>query len=102
MALLEFDYRESKTSTGMTTRQECVNGREWTVWAETAAGSTSTFQLHTARSTESTCVAIPYGTLQNLGASSAVCLQFSGPSIIFARVTDLTSTGTISFRFMAN
>lgn len=102
MAQTEDDRSFTLTSTGTTSRMECLQGREWFVVAETRAGSTATFQLQTARDTSSTTVAIPYGTEQNLGASSGVCLQFAGPLILFVRVSALTSTGTIHFRMVAN
>jgi hypothetical protein len=100
MALNELDWQGSKTSTGTTTRLFCGQAREWTVYAETASASSATFILQTARDDGATSVAIPYGTTQNLNASSGVCMQFSGPAVLFARVTDLS--GTITFRFLAS
>ena len=102
MAVVEVDRQHSVTSSGSTPRIDGLTVREWTVYAETAAGSTATFQLQTARDVNSSTPAIPYGTVQNLGASSGVCLQFTGPSILFARVSDATSTGTVTFRFIGN
>lgn len=102
MAFLEFDKKVTVTSTGYTERFVGYNVREWQVVAETAAGSTCTFQLQTARDASTTAVPIPYGTSQNLDASSGVSLQFSGPAVIFARVSAITSTGTLYLRFTGN
>ena len=102
MPFPEIDRTVSQTSTGTTARIVGVNVREWTVYADTPAGSTATFILQTARDENSTTPAIPFGTSQNLGASSGVCLQFTGPAVIFARVTDSSAAHVVNFRFVGN
>jgi len=105
MAFTTVDFSTSVVGTTGTTQRigGGENVRQWTVIAETAAGSSGSFAIQGARSTASTCAAFGVGSSANLGAGSAAVVQFTGPlPAIFARVKTLTSTGTITFRFVGN
>lgn len=102
MPFIEFDRTVTATSTGYTARLlGGVGVREWTVYADCPSGSSASFQFQTARDENSTTPPVPFGSTQNLSASSGAVLQFSGPlPVIFARVSDIS--GTINFRFVGN
>lgn len=96
----EFNYPWSFTSTGDGNR---VDGRtvfEWTFYIETAAGTTATVEILSARDTTSTTVGVVLGSSQTLDSGSLTrILQFTGPfCAIWPRVASMTSTGTVIVR----
>lgn len=99
--LLETDRSFTLSSTGTTTRIDGLTVSRWKCYVDTPAASSATFTLVTARDLNSTTPAIPYGTVQNLNASSGVVLEWEGPMPAVAlRVTDLQ--GSVNIRFTGN
>lgn len=101
MAILEVDRLFTLSSTGTTARIDGLTVQNWKCFVDTPAGSSASFQINSFRDINSTTPAIPYGTAQNLNASSGVCLEWTGPMPAVAlRVSDLQ--GTINVRFVGN
>ena len=73
----ELDYTWTLTSTGGGAWVDCrAFARETSFYVQSAAGSSASIQIETAR--DSTSYAIKLGTAQTVDASSGVLLQFTG------------------------
>lgn len=103
MAFLGLEYNRTQvfTSTGVTDWIDAYTAQEHTITAETAAGSSCTVLFETRR--QGGTLASAQGPAINLNASSATTEQLTGAYYqVRARVTDLTSTGTVSVQLMGN
>ena len=103
MPIREAHHVWTFTSTNSTAAWATVdNAREVSFYINTAAGSTATVILQSAA--DSTSFAVNLGsTSHNLGASSGVLVQFTGPfGLVRPRVSDITSTGTVVVHLFGN
>lgn len=99
--MVEVDFQWVLTSTGSAARIEGKTCREWTFYAETVSGTTSTYEILSARSTDSTTVGVVLGSSQALGSAETRIMQFTGPfAAVWPRVVSL-SGGTIVIRAVA-
>lgn len=82
------------TSTGSGEWLDASQVREASFYVNTAAASTATVLIQTAA--DSTSFAVQLGSAVNLGASSGVLVQFTGPfGVVRPRVTDNSGTVTV-------
>lgn len=96
----EVNYQWLLTSTGTGTRIDGVTVKEWTFYIETAAASTATVEILSARDLNSTTVGVVLGSSQTLAAAETRILQFTGPfCAVWPRVVGLT--GTVAVRGLA-
>ena len=101
MPILEFDRKWAFTSTGSGGWERATWAQQITFVCESAAGSTGTVRLEHRRK-GSTSVSL-FDTAVVLDASTAVTKAFVGAYYeIRPRVTDMTSTGTITVQGIGN
>jgi len=99
--MLEYNRLWTFTSTGAGAWEDAFHAREHNFIVETAAGSTATVVIEQRRSNGS--VAVQLGTSMNLDASSGTSQQLTGAFYqVRARVTDMTSTGTVYVQGVGN
>jgi hypothetical protein len=101
MRLLEFDRNWTFTSTGAGGWQDAYTADNVTFYVETAPGSTATVVLEHRRQGSSLTVA--FATAINLSQAASTSQAYSGAYYqVRARVSDMTSTGTVYVQAVGN
>jgi hypothetical protein len=101
MRLLEFDKKWTFSSTGSGAWQDSYTAGDVTFYVETGPGSTATVLLEHRQYNSS--LSVPFGAAVNVGAGASTAQAFSGAYYqVRPRVTDLTSTGTVTVTAVGN